>query len=64
MNNHWLTKKKLKIKEREKKLERRDGVGEDVDPGDLSGSGNLGIIRRESVRNGASPVVYFYWLRY
>lgn len=45
-------------RERERfELERRDGIGEEIDPGDLSRSSLSRIIRRESIRNGASPVV-------
>lgn len=37
--------------------ERRDGIGEDIDPRELSGRGFLGIVGRESIGNGTCPVV-------
>lgn len=49
---------KDKKEERERgELERRDGVEEEIDPRDLSGGSLLGVIRRESIRNGARSVV-------
>jgi hypothetical protein len=47
------------VKVEREELERRNGIGEDVDPGDFSRSGFLEIIGRESIRNGASSVVGF-----
>lgn len=38
-------------------LEGRDGVGEEIDPRDLSGSSLPGVIGRESIRDGARSVV-------
>lgn len=38
-------------------LERRDGIEEELDPLELSKSWLSGIVRWESKRNGASPIV-------
>ena len=38
-------------------LERRDGIGKEVDPSDFSRSRFFRVIVRESVRNGTCPVI-------
>lgn len=41
-------------------LERRDGVEEEIDPGDLSRGGLLGVVGGEPPGDGAGPVVGLY----
>lgn len=48
---------KLTKRECKEVLERRNGIGEEVDPRDFSGSGFFRVIVRKSVRNGACSVI-------
>jgi len=48
-------------REEENGLERGDGVEEEINPRDFGGSGLAGVIRGESVGNGACSVVGIDW---